>query len=87
MLPGGTKTFGEVKDEYDEEFATKSFDAMERVQAGEGSMGELMSLYFDWCARKEGRDHIVLGAEPTVHNADPSKKGLRVLPLAKGGDE
>jgi hypothetical protein len=86
-LPGGAKSFGELKDEYDEEFATKSFDAMERIQASEGNVGELMRLYFDWCARKEGRDHIVLGPEPSIHHADPEKKGLKFRPVAKGGDE
>jgi len=88
MLPGGKISYGELKDKYGEEFATKAFDAVERLQAGEGDYSELMSLYFDYCAQEEGVDHIVLGPDgPEVHHADPEKaEQLEVKPLAKGGD-
>lgn len=86
-LPGGTATFGEVKAQYGEESATKAFDCMERIQAGEAGVGELLSLYHDWAVQESGASRIVLGDEVTVHHADPGKKDkLRVRPLARGGD-
>ena len=86
-LPGGQKTYGEIKDEYGEQFATKAFDVMERIQAGEGSIGELMDLYFAYDAQESGTDKIVLGPGPRVYPGGPNREPVRVLPLAKGGDE
>jgi hypothetical protein len=83
-LPGGEKTFGEIKEQYGEEFATKAFDAMERIQAGDGDFGELMDLYFDFCAKESGNDHIVLGPEPKVYAGKPEQEPVRVKPLVKG---
>jgi hypothetical protein len=64
-LPGGRLSYGEVKGFFGNEFADKAFDLMERIQAGEeGLTGDLLDLYFDYSAKTEGVDHIVLGPEP-----------------------
>lgn len=80
-LPGGAKTYGEIKAQYGSEFAVKAFDLMEQMQAGKGGIGELMDLYFDWTAKNEGCDQVVLAAPPTVHPSDPSKPTLEPKPL------
>lgn len=65
-LPGGQKTYGEIKEEYGEKFATKAFDLMEKIQAGEGNKDELMSLYLDFLAR----DHQTIVLAPVAKGGD-----------------
>jgi hypothetical protein len=60
-LPGGKLSYGEVKALFGEEFASRGFELVERMQAGDQvALGELMDLYFDYEAKRSGKDVIVL---------------------------
>jgi hypothetical protein len=64
-LPGGKLTYGEVRSFFGEEFATKAFALVERMQAGDGAaLGELMDLYVEYEANVEDRPTIVVRPAP-----------------------
>lgn len=71
-LPGGRLTYGEVRSFFGDEFADKAFAIVERMQAGDGAaLGELMDLYFDYEAKTEGKDVIVLSDPPVRYRGVP----------------